>query len=256
MNELEVMRAGGQITAAALHQTLARAKPQVTLEALDAFAESVILNSGGKPSFKSVKNYFWATCLNLNDGVVHGVPKEEEIQSGDVLSVDLGTLYKGFHTDAAWTVIVNDQTGGQPARHGVSLTKAEAFLEVGKTALLAAIDQARVGNHVGHLSQVIEQTVRSAGYSIVRRLVGHGVGRKLHESPQVPGFLNRPVQATPPLVAGMTLAIEVIYAMGSGEIKVEADDGWTVRTADGSLGAIFEHTIAVLPGGPKILSQT
>jgi methionyl aminopeptidase len=242
--KLDAMREGGKITARTLKQLLEKAKPGTKTKQLDLLAESLICEAGAEPSFKSVPGYSWTTCIDINDGVVHGVPHDREIKEGDVVSIDLGTFYRGFHTDAAWTILVGN----------VENDEAEKFLAVGETALKKAIDQARPGNRVGHISQAIEKEIVGAGYAVVRSLVGHGVGKKLHEKPQVPGFLSGPVESSPELKEGMCLAIEVIYAMGQSRVKVDDDDGWSVRTVDGSLAGLFEHTVAVTKNSSEILT--
>jgi methionyl aminopeptidase len=246
MTKLEAMRRGGKITASILQQVLSTAKPGIKTKQLDELAERLILKAGGKPSFKLVQGYHWATCINVNDGVVHGTPSGYKLNLRDVLSIDLGVFYLGFHTDASWTIVV----GKEPVEPEIN-----RFLLVGERALDEAIKQAKLGNRVGHISAAIEKTVESAGYLVVRGLVGHGVGRELHQKPQIPGFLDRPLASTPKLQLGMTLAIEVIYTKGSSQVEVDRKDGWTARTVDHSLAGLFEHTIAILKTGPEILTK-
>jgi methionyl aminopeptidase len=246
MNKIEAMRKGGKITALALRRVCESAAEGVSLSELDRLAESVIVEAGGTASFKSVPGYRWATCLNVNDGVVHGVPGPYKLKDGDLLSVDLGTLYEGFHTDAARTVLVGSGRDDRQKRK---------FLRVGETALVRAISQARAGNRVGHVSQAIQETVEEAGYAVVRELVGHAVGRELHERPQIPGFLSRDLEKTPPLEEGATLAVEVIYTQGSPRVEIDRSDDWTVRTLDGSLAGLFEDTVAVGKGETEVLTR-
>jgi methionyl aminopeptidase len=247
MTKLEAMRRGGKITASVLQQVLNAAKPDIKTSQLDELAERLILKARGRPSFKLVQGYHWATCININDGVVHGTPSDYKLNSGDILSIDLGVLYLDFHTDASWTTVV----GKEPAEPEIN-----KFLLVGERALDKAVKQAKLGNRVGHISAAIEKTIESAGYSVVRNLVGHGVGRELHEKPQIPGFLDGPLASTSQLRLGMTLAIEVIYTMGSPQVKTDEKDGWTVRTADHNLAGLFEHTVAILKTGPEILTKS
>ncbi len=272
-DEITIMRQGGAKLGAILQKLLDKAQPGVTLLEIESLADQLIKDVGGKPSFKTVKGYQWATCLCVNDVVVHGIPTDYILKDGDLLTIDVGMLYQGLHTDTAWTKIVEDQMTplslrGVPASAGTtkqsleiaSLTSfarndKQAFLRVGQDALRQAMNQARAGNRIGHLSQAIQGIIEGAGYGIVRSLVGHGVGRELHEAPQVPGFLKDPVEATPELVAGMTLAIEVIYAMGDGRVVYPNDDGWSIASRDGSLTAVFEHTIAVTQGEPIVLTR-
>ena len=246
--KLAMMAEGGQRLGRILSRLLEEARPGVKLVTLDQRASSLIAESGGTPSFQTVKGYHWATCLCVNEVVVHGVPSQYVLKEGDVLTIDVGMLYAGFHTDTAWTKIV----------HGSSSPvdrKKEIFLKTGKVALADAIAVAKVGNHVGHISRAIAEVIGGAGFSIVRSLVGHGVGRQLHESPQVPGFLEGKIENTPKLEVGMTIAIEAIYAMGKGAVVYDNKDGWSVATADGSLSAVFEHTIAVTAREPRILTK-
>lgn len=246
--ELRLMRDGGRKLASVLEVLLAAAKPGVSLLSLEELAQDRIRKSGGTPSFQTVRGYKWATCLCVNEVVVHGVPSVYRLKEEDLLTVDVGLLYKGFHTDTAWTKIVKS-----PETQVDSEKKR--FLTVGEEALWSAIRQARAGNHVGHISQTIQEKVEGAGYSIVQSLVGHGVGRELHEEPQIPGFLKGSPDKTPLLVPGMTVAVEVIYAMGKGEVLYENDDGWSIATADRSLSAVFEHTIEITQGEPVVLTK-
>lgn len=239
--EIAIMREGGQKLGTILQNLLEFAQTGVTLVDIDARADRLIQEAGGAASFKTVRGYKWATCLCVNDVVVHGVPTGYKLKKGDVLTIDIGLLYKGLHTDTAWTKIV----GGQN----------DAFLRVGEMALWNAIDQAKPGNYVGHISKSIEDSIVGAGYSIVKSLVGHGVGKTLHEDPQIPGFLRGSIKETPRLEAGMTIAIEVIYAAGSGQVNYDHPDGWTVATKDHSLSAVFEHTIAIGAAGPAVLTK-
>jgi methionyl aminopeptidase len=230
-----------------MNEVLGQIKAGVKLTVLDKLAESLIEKSGGKPSFKMVSGYHWATCINVNQGVVHGIPTEYKLKTGDLVSVDMGFFYQGFHTDMARTLCV-------PRQDAKPKTQSDKFLEVGKKALRQATKAARVGNRVGHISQMIEKEVKKAGYSPVRNLTGHGLGRQLHEEPQIPCFLAGEVKDAPELKSGMVVAIEVIYTQGEPEV-VLADDNWTVKTQDGSLAGLFENTVAVLEEGPVVLTR-
>jgi methionyl aminopeptidase len=163
-------------------------------------------------------------------------------QDGDVLTIDIGLIYKGFHTDTAGTKIIG------------SSKKNERFLEIGKLALERGIAASVIGNRVGDISKVVQETIEGAGYSIVKSLVGHGVGRDLHEEPQIPNYLRGAIENTLPLQEGMTIAIEPIYAMGRGEIVYENTDGWTLATRDRSLTSVFEHSLAITANGPLVLT--
>jgi len=224
----------GAITAQVLRETLKMAAPGMSTWELDAFATRRICELGGEPGFKKVAGYDFATCININEGLVHGVPSRRKIlREGDVVSIDLGTFYRGFHTDAAWTVMVG---------LGVLDVRVDRFLAAGKKALKNAIARCHEGGYVGDVSHTIQESIEGAGFSVVRALVGHGVGRKLHEPPQIPCFGR--ARSGSRLVRGMVLAIEVLYARGDSEIEI-LDDGWTIVTRDGSLAAIFEETVAV-----------
>lgn len=242
--ELEVMREGGKITAAVLKKVLEAARPGIALSELEKLANDEILSRGGEPAFKRVRDYGFATCLSINEGVVHGLPTDRKLVGGELLSVDLGTFYKGFNTDSSWMMYIGDQKK-------MSKSKIE-FLKVGERALKGAIDQARVGKKVVDISRAMQKVIERGGYSPVDSLVGHGIGEKLHEDPEIPCLVLR--NYSPELAVGMTLAIEVIYTEGSPELKVE-EDGWTVSTSDGSLSGLFEHTVAVTDEGPIILTK-
>jgi methionyl aminopeptidase len=247
--EIEIMGESGRITASILRQVLAKAKPGVRGIELEDLAESLLEKFKARASFKTVGNYPYALCLSLNEEVVHGLPSKRRFKEGDLLSIDFGALHKGFHTDMARTILVRNQ---KPKTKNQKQEEVERFLNVGQEALKKAIKQAKVGNRVGHISQVIQETVEAAGYSVVKTLVGHGVGRKLHEDPQIPCFLKGRIEDTPQLLEGMTLAIEVMYAQGEGEVETK---GWTIVTRDCSLTGHFENTIVVTEKGPLVLTK-
>ncbi len=238
--ELETMKISGKIAAMALKKVLENVRPGVKCVDLDTIARREIEAGGATSSFMTVEDYKWTICTTINDQVVHGIPGETILASGDVLGIDIGALYKGFHSDLAISVGVGEIS---PDR--------KKFLEVGETTLNKAIAVARSGARIGDISQTIQNGVEEAGYSIVKNLTGHGVGRELHEDPMIPGFgkTGRGME----IKEGMALAIEVIYAQGSGKVKLENDD-WTISTVDGSLGGLFEKTIAVTKGGPIVLT--
>lgn len=252
--EIEKMREGGKILAKILEEIKKEVKSGITTLELDKRAEELIKKAGGKPSFKMVPKYRWSTCVCVNEVVVHGVPGDYELKEGDILGVDIGLFYKGFHTDMAWTLRVQTQNSRFAVGQAKLKTQNDKFLEVGKKALDEAIKMSKVGNRVGHISKAIQDTIEVAGFSPVRALVGHGIGKILHEEPQIPCFLRGKLSKTPKLKAGMTLAIEIIYNQGLPEVEYLNDDGWTIKTADGKLSGLFEHTVAVLEGGPEILT--
>ncbi|OGM13893.1 type I methionyl aminopeptidase [Candidatus Woesebacteria bacterium RIFCSPLOWO2_01_FULL_39_23] len=209
---------------------------------IEDVATDLIEKNGGKPSFRMVPNYSWATCVNINEGVVHGIPRPEIVfKKGDVVSVDVGLFYKGFHTDTSFTVGL-----------GVS-AEMEKFLETGKKALSMAISATKAGGRIYDISQAIETTLVSQGYHAVSALIGHGVGRELHEEPQIPGFTQGERGDSPIIPIGATLAIEVIYTMGSPNIMV-GRDGWTIYMRDGKISALYEDTVAVTKEGTILLT--
>lgn len=244
--EIQAMAQSGQKLACVLESVLREIKPGVKLNQLEKLASQLIEKEGGQPSFKMVPGYRWASCLNLNDGVVHGVPNRPQIQPGDLVSLDLGFFYRGFHADMARTVLIPDpQTENQ---------EKKAFLEAGQKALQAVIKVAKAGNRIGHLSQAIEKEIKKHGYYPVTSLTGHGIGRQLHQPPSIPCFLKGKLQTTPLLRSGMTLAIEVIYTQKKTELEI-LPDGWTVKTKDGSWGGLFEDTILITPSQARILTR-
>lgn len=231
--ELSLMRQGGQISAQALKEVLANVKVGVDGLKLDSIAEQKIKNLGGEPSFKTVPGYTWATCITINEQVVHGIPTDRKIEEGDLVSIDLGVVYRGWHTDCAWSVLVS---GSEEQK------EKKKFLRVGEQAMWDGIDQAVEGNRIGDISDAIQKRIEGGGLFVVRSLVGHGIGRSLHEDPEVPGYGKKSTGLV--LKTGMTLAIEVIYAKGTSEVILEKD-GWTFSTADGSWAGLFEMTVIV-----------
>lgn len=235
------IRKSGQITARVLKKVLENIQVGKSALELDKIAEEEIKRLGGELSFTTVPGYKWASCITFNEQVVHGIPTDRKIKEGDIVSIDLGAVFGGWHTDAAWTILI----GSRKPEIGSRIKK---FLETGEKALWSGIDQAVEGNRIGDISSAIQQKVEGAGYSIVRSLVGHGVGRALHEEPEVPGF-GRSGEG-PILKVGKTLAIEVIYTMGKHDVVLD-QDGWTIKSADGSLSGLFEMSVIVGSKGEK-----
>ena len=255
--EIKLMRQSGQIAASALRKALKAVKVGITGLELDKITQDEIYRLGGDLSYKSVPGYKFATCITINDQVVHGVPTDIKIEKGDIVSVDLAVIYKGWHTDCAWSVLVRGQAFGSEAqaRRGTGDSgqeEKERFLRVGEQALWDGISKALDGNRVGDISHAIQSKVESAGYSVVRSLVGHGVGKSLHEAPEVPGYGEVGIGAR--LVSGMTLALEVIYAQGNYEVVLDSD-GWTYKTVDGSLAALFEMSVVVGKEKAEVLTD-
>jgi len=214
----------------------------VTTQELDALAEDFIRPQGGVPTFKGYRGYPAATCLSPNSMIVHGIPGPYELTDGDVLSVDVGVTLDGFVADSAYTFAIGEISAD-----------AERLLEVGQAALAAAIEQCLVGHRLSDISHAVQLVTEAAGFSVVRSLVGHGVGRSMHEDPQIPNY-GQPGRG-PLLGEGMTFAIEPMITAGGPDIVVH-DDEWSISTADGTLSAHFEHTVAVTEAGPRILTAT
>lgn len=253
--ELSLMRESGRISAQALKKVLENIRVGVSGLELDAIAEKEIYRLGGEPSFKTVPGYKWASCITINEQVVHGIPTERLVEEGDLVSVDLGTVYKGWHTDCAWSTVVGDHPStslGTGKSEVGSQKEKEFFLKVGEQALWEGIDQAVEGNRIGDISHAIQSKVEGSGYHVVRALVGHGVGRSLHEEPEISGYGMKGVGML--LKKGMTLAIEVIYAKGNHEVVLQ-EDGWTFATADGSWAGLFEMTVIVGKEKAEILTD-
>ena len=251
--EVKIMREGGRILAEVLFKVLSHAKVGVSELELDKLAETLIREKGGEPGFKKVKGYRHAICVSTNNTVVHGVPTTYKLREGDIIGIDCGVYYKGFNTDMAETLRVKSQISNLKSQN--KKDEVDRFLEAGKKALEEAIRVAIIGNRVGNISKTIQGIVEGEGYSVVRSLVGHGVGRQLHEEPEVPGFLSTKIENTPPLQEGMTIAIEVIYNMGKPDVVYSNDDGWSIKTKDNSLSGLFERTLAITKRSPIVLTQ-
>jgi methionyl aminopeptidase len=241
--EIETMAAGGQILAATHQAVRAAIKPGVTTMELDQVAEDFIRShDGATPSFKGLYGFPATICSSINEEIVHGIPSPKRVlKEGDVISVDIGVFYGGMHTDSAntWAVGAVDE-------------KTAKLLRVTKDALEAGLAAAVVGNHVGDIGNAIETVVLKGGFAVVRELVGHGVGQSMHEEPQVPNH-GKPKRGMK-LVHGLTLAIEPMVNAGSPNTRTLGDK-WTVITVDGSRSAHFEHTVAVLNDGPRVLTR-
>ncbi len=248
--EIETMSEGGKILAEVLFKILEKIKQGVTELEIDRLAEELIIKRGAFPAFKKVPGYNYTTCISTNDVVVHGIPAINSFKKGDIIGVDCGVYFKGLYTDMAETIRVKGQSNKDQSNKKDEVDK---FLETGKKALKEAIKVAKVGNRIGNISKTIQEIVEKEGYSVVKSLIGHGVGRKLHEKPEVPGFLDKKIEKTPILKKGMTIAIEVIYNKGESEV-VYGKDNWTIKTADGSVSGLFERTIAITKDDPLILT--
>ena len=244
--EIETMAAAGRIVAQTLALVGSHLRPDITTEELDRLAEDFIRSHpGAVPSFKGLYDFPATLCTSINQEVVHGIPSRKRVlHDGDILSVDVGVRLEGLHADSAATFPVGDIK-----------PEAARLLEVTQEALAAGVAQARAGNHVGDIGHAVQKVAEGAGYSVVRELVGHGIGAAFHEEPQVPNY-GKPKRGAR-LVAGMTVAIEPMINLGGAAIRT-LDDKWTVVTQDGSLSAHFEHTVAIGENGDpaRILTTT
>ena len=243
--EIKIMQAGGKMLSETLWEVCKQVKPGMTEIEVDAMADRLIKEKGGEAGFKKVEGYHHATCISTNEVVVHGIPSPYVLKEGDIIGIDCGVFYEGFHTDMSETV-----------RVGSSKQDAmDKFLKVGKQALEAGINQAKLGNRVGDISKAIQDIVEvQNGYSVVRSLVGHGVGEELHEDPEIPGYLHGKIEKTPELKEGMVIAVEVIYNMGGPDLAFANNDGWTLQSKDGSLAGLFERTLAITKDGPLLIT--
>jgi methionyl aminopeptidase len=238
--EIERMARAGVVVADVLALLGERARPGVSTDELDTIAEDYIRAQGGSPTFKGYRGYPAAICTSPNEMVVHGIPGPYTLEEGDLLSVDVGVTLDGFVADSAYTFPIGEVS-----------QDAERLLDAGRAALAAGIDQCRVGHRLSDISHAIQVTTEEQRFSVIRSLVGHGVGRAMHEEPQIPNF-GEPGHG-PVLSPGMTFAIEPMIAAGDPDVVVH-DDEWSISTADGSLSAHFEHTVAITDEGPRILT--
>lgn len=245
-DEIKIMRRASQIVAEILSDVKARVRSGVTTEELDQVAEDAIARKGAKPAFKGYvvggRSFPKTICISINDEVVHGIPsKKRALRDGDIVGLDFGVVYEGYYSDSAETVAV-----------GKVATEAQRLIDVTRQSLEAGIAAIKPGGHVSDISAAVQEVAEGAGFSVVREFVGHGVGRKLHEDPQVPNY--RTGARGPRLEPGMVLAIEPMINAGKPEVYVKSD-GWTAATRDGRLSAHFEHSVAVTPDGPYILTS-
>ena len=241
--DIEKMKEGGEYLADVKVELMDKVGIGVSAAEIEDLACDLIKKTGGEPSFKMVPGYKWATCVNINRGVVHGIPKREIVfKKGDVVSIDIGLYYKGFHTDTSFTI-------------GLQVSdKVNNFLKVGEKALKEAIGEVYPRRRVYDISSAIEKTIKKSNLSPIKALVGHGVGRSLHEEPQIPCFTSGKRSESPEIPKGAVLAIEVMYSEGVGDVVTETD-GWTISTRDGKIAALFEETVLAAKGGPVVLTE-
>lgn len=243
MNQIQAMKIGGAMLGRVRQKLYEFTQVGVSPKQIEFKARQLIKEEGGELSFTKVPGYRWATCINLNDGVVHGIPESDKpLVSGDLVTVDVGVFYHGYHTDAAFSKVVGKSTAGK-----------DRFLKAGMEGLQNAIAAVKAGGHIGDISLAMESTLKKYGYSATRELTGHGVGRELHEEPMISNVVISPREKTPVMVVGQTLAIEIIYVEGKPSLVLEAD-GWTISTKDGTLSAVLEETVVVTQDGCSILT--
>lgn len=240
-NEIAQMHRAGRIVAGTIEAVTAAVRPGVTTEDLDRVAEEYIRTQGALPSFKGYRGFPASICTSVNDQVVHGIPGPRILKPGDILSLDFGAIWEGYHADSAVTVFV-----GEPPS-----AEAEKLVRVTEEALEAGIGQLVPGKRLSDIGYAVQQMVEGAGFSVVREYVGHGIGRNLHEDPPIPNY--GPPGRGPDIGPGLVVAIEPMVNAGGWETRLLADE-WTVVTADGSLSAHFEHTVAVTEDGPAVLT--
>jgi len=250
--EIEIMAEGGKILAKIMKELEKQVRPGITTKELDKVAEDLILKSGGKCSFKGYQGFPTCLCASINEEIVHAVPSERKLKEGDIISLDLGILYKGFHTDMAVTL---------PVR--IVNPEVQRLIDVTKKALEIGIEKLKPGNYIGDISKAIQKYVEREGFNVVRELCGHGIGRKLHEAPQILNSVSfdevtvdkvkYQEDAKIKLKEGMVLCLEPMVTVGDWRIK-KSKDGFGYETEDGSLSCHFEHTIAVTENGAKILT--
>jgi methionyl aminopeptidase len=240
--EIELMRISSQLVSKTLAEVAKIIKPGISTLELDTFADNFIKENGATPSFKGYQDFPFACCISVNDAVVHGFPTKAPLQSGDIVSVDVGVFKNDFHGDSAYTFAVGEITD-----------EVKKLLHVTKASLYKAIEKAIIGNRVGDIAYAVQyHTEKENGYGVVRDLVGHGLGRELHEEPQIPNYGKRGTGAK--LKEGMVLAIEPMINMGTYKVFND-EDGWTIRTGDGKPSAHYEHNVCVQKGKADILSS-
>lgn len=238
--EIEVMREAGRITARALDAVSSAVRPGITTADLDAIAEDVIVKAGARPAFKGYHGFPATLCTSVNGEVVHGIPGDRVLREGEIVSVDCGAIVDGYYGDSARTFPV-----------GQVSDEATRLLDVTRRSLEAGIARCRPGMRLYDVSAAVQEVAEAAGFSVVREYVGHGIGRSMHEDPQVPNYGK--AGTGPTLRTGMVLAIEPMINAGAADVR-SLDDGWTVITVDGAMSAHFEHTVAVTENGPLVLT--
>ena len=245
MTKIEAMTIGGQNLAQTIDELEKLTKPGTNLLEVETGADRLIREKGGDPAFKKVSGYSHATCLNVNDGLVHGIPRDYVLKEGDLLNIDIGFYYRGYHTDTAKSFIVTNNK---------RYPDKEKFLKTGRETLKNAIKVCIPGNRIGDISKIIRSGVESAGYFPSRNYTGHAIGKHLHEKPLIPCWSLMPIEMTDFIYEGQTLAIEIIYMQNGWQTQV-GKDGWSVRALNGGLSACFEKTILVNNFKPIVLTD-
>jgi methionyl aminopeptidase len=237
--EIEIMKLGGNIAKNALNLALELAKEGVSLIEINDEVDNFISKNKANASFKRVPGYHYATCINVNEGLVHGIPNKYILKKGDLVKIDLGVYYQGYNTDTSATKEIGTSTESK-------------FIKAGIDCVEAAISECIIGNKLGDISNAMQKVIESAGFAVSRSLVGHGIGKELHEDPLIPPYGKKGTGLL--LKEGLVFAIEIIYQKGSHQIKA-LEDGWTLVTKDGSLAGLHEHTVAITKNGPVVLTK-
>jgi methionyl aminopeptidase len=241
LEDIDKIRKASQIVASTLQLLAEHVQTGISTLELDSIAESEIVKMGARPAFKGYRGFPKTLCVSINEEIVHGIPSKRKLKDGDIVSLDLGAIWDGFYGDAARTFAV-----------GTITKEAQNLIDVTRESLKIAIEQARQGNRIGDIGFAVQKFVEAYGYSVVREFVGHGIGRNLHEDPQIPNY-GKPGQG-PRIKAGMVFAIEPMVCQGGPEVEI-LEDNWTAITRDRSLAAHFEHSIAITEDGPVVLSE-
>jgi len=242
--EIETMRECGLRLRRATTKLLPLIHAGMTTDEVDKHAKRLIEEEGAETSFTRVPGYHWTTCVPVNEQVVHTPPGKRTLKKGDILTIDCGAYFRGYHTDWATTLMIDQKPTGEIA----------AFLDTGRQALTEAIAVVKAGNRLGDIAQVIQDRIYGKGYFIMKQLTGHGIGKDLHEDPYVLNYVDRPKEKTLKMKPGLVIAVEVIYSMGTEEIAYEKGEDWSIVTADGSLSACYEHTLAITDKNTVILT--